>query len=68
MSLGQLGRDLRATGLLTTALLRRLARQSIVVRSLTFPIGLVIGTLVLTIGVVAYIRFTPVVALTADLA
>ncbi len=67
-SLGQLGRDFRAVALLTTALFRRLSREGIVVRSLTFPIGLVIGTLVLTIGVVAYIRFTPVVALTANMA
>lgn len=68
MSLGQMGRDLRAVALLTTALFRRLSREGIVVRSLTFPIGLVIGTLVLTIGVVAYIRFTPVIALTPELA
>ena len=66
--LKQLGRDLRASLFLVGALFRRLAREGIVVRSLTFPIALILGTLVLTIGIVAYLRFTPIIGLPEELA
>ena len=61
--MSQLAADLRATVLLVGALYRRLVREGMIVRSLTFPIGLVVGTLVATIGLVAWIRYTPLVAL-----
>jgi hypothetical protein len=61
-------RDLRAAALLTVALLRRLAREGLVVRSLSFPIALTLGTLVLTVGFVAWLRYTPTVALSPELA
>ncbi len=63
-----LRRDLRALALLTGALLRRLLREGLVLRSLTFPVVLTAGTLLLTLLVVAYIRARPVVALDAALA
>ncbi|MBW1877735.1 MAG: ABC transporter permease subunit [Deltaproteobacteria bacterium] len=63
----RLWRTLRGLLLLTGALLQRLTREGLVLRSLTFPTGLTVGTLVLTIGVVAWVRWDPLVAITADL-
>ncbi len=59
---------LRALVLLTGAMLQRLAREGLVVRSLTFPTGLTVGTLVLTIGIVALFRWSPLISLSPDLA
>lgn len=53
--------------LMTGALLQRLTREGLVLRSLTFPTGLTVGTLVLTIGVVAWVRWDPLVAITPQL-
>ena len=58
---------LTALGHLTAALLRRMLREPLVVRSLVFPVALTAGTLVLTLLVVAYVRARPVVALPAHL-
>jgi len=60
--------DVRAVGLLSHALVRRLLREGLVVRSLVFPLGLILGTLVVTIGVVAALRNEPVVAMPAEVA
>jgi hypothetical protein len=60
--------DLAALGLLTGALVRRLLREAILIRSLVFPIAITLGTLVGTIGVVAWVRYTPAVALSPDVA
>lgn len=65
--MSQLRTDLRASALLVGALYRRLVREGMIVRSLTFPIALVIGTLVVTIGVVAWLRYTPLIAMTPEL-
>lgn len=61
-------RSLRALVLLTAAMLQRLAREGLILRSLTFPTGLTVGTLMLTIGIVAFMRSDPLIALTPDLA
>ncbi len=63
--------SIRAIGLLTGAMLQRLAREGLVLRSLAFPTPLVIGALLMTIGVVAWLRWEPTIALSpehADLA
>jgi hypothetical protein len=57
---------LRGLLLLTGALLRRLTREGLILRSLTFPTGLTVGTLVLTIGIVAWIRWDPLIAITPE--
>ncbi|MCO4743546.1 MAG: ABC transporter permease subunit [Proteobacteria bacterium] len=53
---------LRALAFLTGSLLRRLAREGMVVRSLVFPTALVIGTLMATLAVMAAIRTPQTVA------
>lgn len=59
---------LRALILLTASMLRRLTREGLVLRSLTFPTALTVGTLMLTIGAVAWLRWDPLIAITADVA
>ncbi len=60
--------DLRALALLTEILLRRLLREGLVVRSLVFPPLLAVGTMMLTIAVVAIAKSGPAaVALTDEL-
>ena len=59
---------LAALAHLTGALLRRMLRESLVIRSLAFPVALTAGTLVMTLMVVAYVRARPVIALTEPLA
>jgi len=49
-------------------MLQRLVREGLVLRSLTFPTVLIVGTLMLTIGFVAWLRWQPTVALSPDLA
>lgn len=58
----------RGTFWLTASMLKRLTREGLVLRSLTFPTALVIGTLMMTIGVVAWLRWSPLVAVPPHLA
>jgi hypothetical protein len=52
----------RAWGLLTLALIRRLLRETQVIRAMMFPLILTMGTLVALIGGIAFIRTPPVIA------
>ena len=47
-------------------ILTRLAREGMVMRSLVFPTGLVVGTLLVTLGVLAWSRGPDTVAMLAD--
>jgi len=57
-----------ALALLTWAMIRRLAREGLVLRSLVFPTVLVVGTLLATIGIAAWVRWEPTVALAPEIA
>lgn len=52
----------RATVLLTAVLVRRLLREPMVLRSLSFPVVLTAGTLVGTLGAVTFNRAPPLIA------
>jgi hypothetical protein len=48
-------------------MMRRLFREGLVLRSLVFPTVLTAGTLLLTIGIAAWVRWQPIVAISPDL-
>lgn len=62
-----MSRTLLAVLALTGAMLRRLLREGLVLRSLAFPVGLTAGTLVVTLAVVGWVRPQRTVAVPHDL-
>ena len=60
-------RNLHALALLTSALLHRLLREGMVVRSLVFPAVLIIGTLLLTLSAASLARGDARIAMSPEL-